>query len=84
MTSSGLSIDASGVERQMSEEITDQAGMFEKFSALTISNSGSENFRGKSRSYFPMNALINMIRCCFWILHAFTRRPSTYHQNDGE
>ncbi|KAM0137778.1 hypothetical protein ACHAP3_004008 [Botrytis cinerea] len=41
MTSSGLSIDASGVERQMSEEITDQAGMFEKFSALTISNSGS-------------------------------------------
>lgn len=55
MTTSGLSIDASGFERQTSKEIADQAGMFEKFSALTISNTGSENFRGKSISHFPMN-----------------------------
>ncbi|KAF7923624.1 hypothetical protein EAE99_006883 [Botrytis elliptica] len=51
MTTSGLSIDASGFERQTSEEITDQAGMFEKFSALTISNTGSENFRGAASGF---------------------------------
>lgn len=47
MTNSGLSMDASGVERQPSEEINDQAGMFEKFSALNISGTGSEEFVGK-------------------------------------
>ncbi|KAF7958566.1 hypothetical protein EAE96_002106 [Botrytis aclada] len=51
MTTSGLSIDAAGLERQTSEEITDQAGMFEKFSALTISNTGSENFRGAASGF---------------------------------
>lgn len=47
MTNSGLTMNASGVERQPSEEINDQAGMIEKFSSLTISKTGSEEFVGK-------------------------------------
>ncbi|KAG4031278.1 hypothetical protein MFRU_009g00680 [Monilinia fructicola] len=51
MTNSGLSMDASGVERQPSEEINDQAGMFEKFSALNISGTGSEEFVGAASGF---------------------------------
>lgn len=47
MSTSGLGLDASSIERQPSQEINDQAAMFEKFSAIHISETGGENFVGK-------------------------------------
>ncbi|KAJ8070354.1 hypothetical protein OCU04_000735 [Sclerotinia nivalis] len=51
MTNSGLSVDASGIDRQASEEINDQAAMFENFSTLNISNTGTEEFLGVASGF---------------------------------
>ncbi|QSZ31053.1 hypothetical protein DSL72_000614 [Monilinia vaccinii-corymbosi] len=51
MTNSGISMDASGLERQPSQEINYQAGMFEKFSSLNISGTGSEEFVGAASGF---------------------------------
>ncbi|KAF7867341.1 hypothetical protein EAF04_005424 [Stromatinia cepivora] len=51
MINSGLSMDAFGTDRQPSEEINDQAAMFEKFSTLNISNNGTEEFLGAASGF---------------------------------
>lgn len=83
MSTSGLSLDASSIERQPSQEINDQAAMFEKFSAVHISETGGENFVGKSSLLsHPIFFLLKLIRCRFWIVRLFPARPTAYKQVD--
>jgi hypothetical protein len=80
ITSSGLSLDASGRERLSSDDIAGQAGMVDRFSSLKISAAGDEEFVGMSNP----NLVNHKIRLTFdrrllGLLDILPARTSTHH-----